>query len=82
MQDVADAAAAFRSALELFPRAQSASFALASLTLRGNERAHAYALVSAAIADPARTPDPWRTYQEADYRFWPDLVATLRQQVR
>ena len=82
MGDAPGAAAAFRSALELFPRAQSASFALASLVYRGTDRAEAYALVDGALAGADGATDPWRSYQEGDYRLWPDLVAALRKQVR
>lgn len=82
MKDVPGAIAGFRSALELFPRAQSATFALASLLSRTEDPASAHALVQAAITGADRNPDPWRTYQEADYRFWPELTSQLRKQVR
>ncbi|HET7695641.1 MAG TPA: hypothetical protein VFK57_08045 [Vicinamibacterales bacterium] len=82
MADVPGAAAAFASALELFPRAQSASFALAGILFRGPDRARAPGVVEAAVAGTDAAPDPWRTYQDGDYRFWPELVAQLRTQLR
>ena len=79
MNDVPGAIAGYRSALELFPRAQSASFALAALISRSEDPASAAALVQAAIGGADPGPDPWRTYQEGDYRSWAELTATLRQ---
>ena len=82
MGDATGAASAFRSALDVFPGAQSGSFALASLVHKGDDPSQAYALVQKAIAGAERIHDPWRAYQEADYRLWPEMVAALRKQVR
>lgn len=78
----ADAESAYRSALDAIPRAQSASFALAALLVQRGARAEAANLVDASLPRQQRPPDPWRTYAEADYRFWPGLIATLRAEIR
>jgi tetratricopeptide (TPR) repeat protein len=82
MGDLPGAAGAFRSALDAVPHAQSAALALASLTLAGDDPAGAYALVHAAVARATNVNDPWRQYQEAEFRLWHSSVAALRQEVR
>lgn len=79
--DRANAEAAYRAALAVAPRAQSASFALASLVFLGSGRAEAAALVEAAVSAPV-ADDPWRGYQRGDFRFWPERLAALREVLR
>jgi hypothetical protein len=33
------------------------------------------------LAANPRPVDPWRTYIHADDRFWPQLIARLRQEI-
>jgi tetratricopeptide (TPR) repeat protein len=73
-----DAVAAYRAALVAMPRAQSASFALASLLFLQDQRADAGRLVDAAIELPT-ADDPWRQYASGDYRLWPQRISALRQ---
>lgn len=72
---------AYRSALAVVPKAQSASFALAALLAARDRRAEASAIVDAALTASPRPMDPWRAYGEADARFWPDLIALLHAEI-
>jgi tetratricopeptide (TPR) repeat protein len=78
----ADAEREYRGALTAVPRAQSASFALAALLSGRGHRAEAATLVNAAVTAEPRPLDPWRAYGEADARFWPELIAELRAEIR
>ena len=78
----ADAETSYRSALVAVPRAQSASFSLAALIAARGSRAEAAALVTESVSASPRPIDPWRVYGEADDRFWPSLIATLRREIR
>jgi tetratricopeptide (TPR) repeat protein len=82
MGDAAGAEAAYRRALEIFPRAQSASFAYAALAFDRDARDEAHAIVESAIATETRVEDPWRAYQAADFRFWTSFVALVRRGLR
>jgi tetratricopeptide (TPR) repeat protein len=73
-----DAVRAYRAALGAMPRAQSASFALATLLFLQDERAEAARLVDAAIEVPI-ADDPWRQYQSGDFRLWPQRIRALRK---
>jgi tetratricopeptide (TPR) repeat protein len=75
--DRANAIAAYRAALAVVPRAQSAIFALASLLFL-DARDEAAGLVQSAIEVPVAS-DPWREYQAGDFRFWRDRLAALRE---
>ncbi len=79
--DRANAIASYRAALELKPRAQSASFALGSLLFLGGERDQAAKLINAGTLPPA-ADDPWRTYQAGDFRFWNERLEALRRELR
>jgi tetratricopeptide (TPR) repeat protein len=76
--DRGDAIDAYRAALVVIPRAQSASFALASLLFLQDERDEASTVIDAAIQLPI-APDPWRGYQSGDFRLWPERVTALRR---
>ena len=80
--DLPGAARAFRSALDAVPHGQSASLALASLTLAGDDPADAYRLVQGAVARAADVNDPWKQYQEGEFRLWQSYIFALRQEVR
>jgi tetratricopeptide (TPR) repeat protein len=79
--DRANAMAAYRAALEVRPRAQSATFALASLLFISGARDEAAGLIEAAIAAPV-ADDPWRAYQSGDFRFWSERLAAVREVIR
>jgi hypothetical protein len=82
MKDGAGAAAAYRRALEIVPRAQSASFAYAALAFERDARDEAHAIVESAIATETRVEDPWRVYAAADFRFWASFVEIVRTGLR
>ncbi|MEZ5317144.1 MAG: hypothetical protein R2752_07050 [Vicinamibacterales bacterium] len=73
----AEAERAYRGALAVVPRAQAASIALAALLFTSNRPTEAGTLVDATLRIP-QPADPWRGYQAADDRFWPELVTSLR----
>jgi predicted Zn-dependent protease len=77
-----EAERAYRSALAVLPRAQSVSVSLGSLLFRQGRRSEGSALVERMIAADPMPPDPWREYAAADYRFWPELLARLRAEIR
>ncbi len=77
-----DAEAAYRDALAVFPRAQSAGIGLA-LTLVDLDRAEdADAAARAIRGESGRAIDPWWTYAGADERFIDPWIARLREAIR
>ena len=80
LKDPANAESAYRRALAVVPRAQSATFSLVPILAARGERAEAASLVSAATATPV-APDPWRSYGDGDHRFWPERIAALRREI-
>ena len=76
--DRAEAIRSYRAALAVMPRAQAASFALASLLFVQDARDEAAQIVESAIQRPT-APDPWRGYQSGDFRLWPERISTLRK---
>jgi tetratricopeptide (TPR) repeat protein len=77
-----DAAAAYRQALDVQPRVQSGTMALAASLFLEQKPAEAYELVNAAFAVKPRPPDPWRLFGYGDYRFWPELIGLLRTHLK
>lgn len=76
------AVASYRLALEVVPRAESASLSLSALLFTGDGRDEAVSLVDAALGEHPPVQDPWRSYAYADYRFWPELIAQLHEGLR
>lgn len=76
------AEAAYRGAVEAVPHAQTATFALAALLVQRGARSEAATLVDESLSTTPRPADPWRTYAEADDRFWPELITKLRAEIR
>lgn len=77
----ADAERAYRTALMIIPRAQSASVALAAALARRGARTEAAAIIEDHLAARPQPVDPWRIYAHGDDRFWPELVAHVRQEI-
>jgi hypothetical protein len=78
----ADAERALRAALAAVPRAESASIALGSLLFRTGRRAEGSLVIESMLTAAPKPRDPWRTYADADDRFWPELLARLRKEIR
>ena len=76
-----DAERAYRGALKTIPHAQTASFALAALLFRSNQPAEAAQITESALSALPQPVDPWREYGAADNRFWPVLIARLRESI-
>jgi len=79
---VAEAEVAYRSALATIPHAISATMALASVLSQTERRGEAARLVEASLSARPQPLDPWRAYGAADDRFWPELIARLRAEIR
>ena len=77
-----DAATAYRHALSVLPHTQSATMALAATSFLNQKPTEAYELLDASFAARSRPVDPWRVFGLGDYRFLPQLVADLRDQIR
>lgn len=77
----ADAERSYRNALKVVPNAQTASFALAALLFRSDRPAEAARITESALAAQPQPIDPWREYGAADNRFWPELIARLREAI-
>jgi VWFA-related protein len=77
-----EAAAAYRSALEAWPGAQSARVALMTLHVSRGNREAAAALADAIQTAPADQYDPWWTYWLGNYRVYPAIVDRLRELAR
>jgi Flp pilus assembly protein TadD len=73
----APAETAYRSALDVYPHAQSASMPLATLVFLRGEEAGAQALVDTVLANPG-AEDPWRVYFLQDYRRLPVYIEQMR----
>lgn len=80
-KNMAGAERAYRGALAARPRTQSASMALAALLFRRNQRTEAASVLDANLSARPQPVDPWRTYADADDRFWPQLVGKLRREI-
>jgi len=77
-----DAERAYRDALHVLPRSQSATLSLSSLLFRSDRRTEASALVDEMLSAKPAPADPWRHYITGDDRFWPELIARLRSEIR
>jgi tetratricopeptide (TPR) repeat protein len=73
-----DALQHYRAALDVAPRAQSASVRLVALLMTMDRRDEASTVTEDFFANtPPR--DPWRSYSSGDARFWPEYLARLRK---
>jgi tetratricopeptide (TPR) repeat protein len=78
----ADAAREYAAALEAVPRGQSASIALAGLTLLTGEPGRASTLVNGALDQTGPRDDPWRLFPYGEFIHWLRLIADLRKAMR
>ena len=76
-----DAIAAYRTALESAPYAQSAVLALASALVTMHRDAEASALVERSLAMRSAPRDPWAEFIQPDWRFRDRVSAELRKAV-
>ncbi len=65
----------------IVPRAQSATVALAAVLARRGARTEAAAIIEDHLAARPQPVDPWRVYAYGDDRFWPELIAHVRQEI-
>jgi tetratricopeptide (TPR) repeat protein len=77
-----DAERAYRGALGVIPHVGSATAALATLLFKADRRLESSQLIEDSLAAKPQPVDPWRTYAAADDRFWPQLIARLRAEIR
>lgn len=76
-----DAEQAYRETVRTIPAVQSGSVALASLLFQNGRRTEAEGVIRDMLAAQPPPVDPWRTYADADDRFWPELRDRLRAQI-
>jgi Flp pilus assembly protein TadD len=77
----AEAVEAYRSAIGVAPKAQTAQLALALALARNGERAEAErAGLVAVTMEPGY--DPWLDYGDGDARFWRPILGALRQALK
>jgi hypothetical protein len=72
-----DAVAAYRAALEVVPRAQTASTMLTARLIKMGRMADAARVAEEFFSGPP-VVDPWRQYRLGDFRSWPSLMKQLR----
>jgi tetratricopeptide (TPR) repeat protein len=72
---------AYQQSLEAMPGAQAASMQLAAMFSADGRPAEAYAVMKSSFGIDPQPRDPWRLYGYGSYRFWPQYIAALRQQV-
>ncbi len=77
----ADAAVAYRVALDVRPSAQSAAIGLALTLFKSNQIDEARTLAAATRGLPVDSVDPWWTYLGGDGRFIPRFIADVRQRL-
>ena len=75
----ADAAAAFRAALDAWPGAHSAQIALLTLSLQEGRRDQAVALARAVQTATPDQFDPWWLYWIGEYRDYPAILQKLHE---
>ena len=72
-----DAVAAYRAALQVIPRAQTASTMLTARLIKMGRMADAAKVAEEFFSGPP-VVDPWRQYRLGDFRSWPSLMKQLR----
>jgi tetratricopeptide (TPR) repeat protein len=77
----ADAQRKYRAALDLMPRAESATIALASLQFVRDERDSAVAAMRSAFDSAPAPADPWRLASYGSFMHWPRLKAGMRAEL-
>ena len=78
----AEAELALRKALAARPATETGSLLLAELLFKAGNRTEAQALMAKVLDASADAPDPYLEIAHADDRFWPYLIATLRQEIK
>jgi tetratricopeptide (TPR) repeat protein len=77
-----EAAAAYRAALRMVPRAQTATALLLALLARSDQLTEAEAAAEEFLVADVAPIDPWRTYHVGDFPEYPRLVRQLREALR
>lgn len=82
MRRDADAVPAYRGALLVRPGGESASVRLAELLFKAGDRTAAQTVMADALAADTSIPDPYTELVHGDDRFWPQLIARLRREIK
>ncbi len=78
-----DAERGYRSALEVVPRARSASTLLSALLVTRGKLADAETVAQAFLSSTGSpADDPWREYPRGDFRAYMTLVTRLREAIK
>ena len=78
----AQAIDAYRAALNLYPRAHSATSLLIARLFQTGARAEAAALAEDLFLEGGPAPDPWRAYRLGDQRLLPEYFNQMRAALR
>ena len=79
---VQEATVAYRAALSVVPRAQSATSLLVALLIRNDQLPDAEAAAEKFLVADVAPVDPWRTYHVGDFPEYQRLVRELREALR
>ena len=82
MRRDSDAIPAYRGALLVRPDGESASVRLADLLFKAGDRTGAQTVMADALAADTSVPDPFVELVHGDDRFWPQLIARLRREIK
>jgi tetratricopeptide (TPR) repeat protein len=77
-----DAVTAYRAAVAIQPKAQTAELALASALARVGQPVEAAQLADTILARTESVFDPWLAYGQGDFRHWPRIIAALRSAIK
>ena len=78
----AEAIAAYRAALDVVPRAQSATALLSARLFTEGQRDEAIEITRSFLSGGPAPVDPWRTYKLGDFRLYPLYIAQLRAELK
>jgi hypothetical protein len=78
----AEAATAYRAAVDLIPGGEAGRVALMNGLIASGDRQAALSLSESIQATPPSVIDPWHLYWQGDYRHFPEAIAHLRALVR
>jgi Flp pilus assembly protein TadD len=77
-----DAIGQYRRALEIVPRARSASTLLTMLLVMNHRLAEAEEVAAALVSASEPADDPWRGYKLGSYRAYQGLIDRLHEAIR
>jgi len=77
-----DAVNAYRAAVAIQPRAQTAELALAAALARIGQPVEAAQMADTILGRTESVFDPWLAYGQGDFRHWPRIIDAIRGAIR